>query len=77
MEDEKLGKEFIYIQNGEDGRTNVSTSRRIKEMSTIRIYEDKKLHEQIDNLERMIKTCWKKEDIIIKMLTRIGYRMDK
>jgi hypothetical protein len=37
-------------------------------MSSIRVLDD----ERVDELMRMIRTVWKKQDITIKMLTKIG-----
>ena len=55
-----------------DNNNSVSPETRLKEMASIRIYDDEKVYKQLDKIEQMIKTVWKKEDIIIKQLTVIG-----
>lgn len=67
----KENKAKMDIIIGNDNRP-VSTDDRLKEMASIRIYEDEEIHKKVEKLERMIKTVWRKEDIIIKQLTVIG-----
>jgi len=50
--------------------------KRLKEMSSIRIYEDKRI-ERIDAIERKVDICMSKLDIVIRMLSAIGYQIDK
>lgn len=50
--------------------------KRLTEMSRIRIYEDKRL-ERIDAIESKVDICMSKLDIVIRMLSAIGYQIDK
>jgi len=50
--------------------------KRLQEMSAIRIYEDKRI-ERIDAIEKKVDICMSKLDIVIRMLSAIGYQIDK
>ena len=65
-------EKFVILNTDEEYEYN-NPKRRLKQHASIRIYED----DRIDELERDIKTCWKKLDIIIKMLTAMGYKIGR
>lgn len=50
--------------------------KRLQEMSSIKIYDDKRI-ERIDAIERKVDICLTKLDIIIKQLSAQGYQIDK
>lgn len=43
--------------------------KRLKESATIKIYEDKKVYDRLDEIERRI-------NIVVKMLAKIGYLLE-
>lgn len=59
----------LVLTDGKEDDTNIPhPSERLKQMETTRIIQD----DRIEDIDRMIRTVWKKQDITIKMLTRMG-----
>jgi len=68
---------FVNLNDAEAQKFAItSTKKRLREMASIRIYEDKRV-ERIEVIEKKVDSCITKLDIVIKMLTKIGYRIDR